>query len=249
MIGRCVLVAAALSGVAQAGGWAQAADHGISINSVGMAEDSSGDARLLFESYAEAGLGDRFTAIFTFESEVVGDSAMYGFRGGGGLRYSFAPPSVDPWQIGLEARITYQDYGSAIADPVFAGDGVGAVLQVDAGRAFQIGGRHAFANLSAGWVWRGDTADEWRLSATAGLDLSAAWQAGIAYFSTYAPGDLYDPGAYEKHEVQASLRWTIDADYALSLSVSRTVAAERTPKETTLRLAIWTFLYPDPDED
>lgn len=249
MIRRCLFPALAMSAAAQAGGWAQTEDFGLSISSVGLARSADGGERVLFESYAEAGLGDGFTAVFTFESELAEGMAMHGLRGSGGLRFSLEPQAGGSWQVGLEARVTYQDHGTAIADPVFAGDGVGAVLQVDAGRAFDLAGLHAFANLSAGWSWRGNTADEWRLSAVAGLDLSADWQVGVGYFSTHAPGGRYDPGVYEKHEIQASLRWTIDADYALGLSLTQTVFAERAPEETTLRLALWTFLYPEPEED
>lgn len=240
-------IAILLSGAACAGAWPQPADHGISINSVGYASGADSDGRVLFDSYAEAGVGDGFTAVFTFESKMAGGMAMYGWRAGGGLRFSLEPPSASPWLLGVEARINYQDFGSAIGDPVFAGDGVGTAIQFDAGRAFEIAGRHAFANVTAGWSWRGNTADEWRLNVVTGIDLGESWQLGAAYFSTYAPGDLYDPGVYEKHEAQLSLRWRIDADYALALSAAQTISTDRAPRETTLRIALWTFLYPSED--
>ena len=154
MIVRLLCLAMLPIGTAVAGAWLQEADYGLSINSVGLARSADDSQRVLFESYAEAGLGDGFTAVFTFESELADGMAMYGLRGAGGLRFSFEPDAVSPWLIGLEARITYQDYGTAIGDPVFAGDGVGALLQADAGRAFELWGLHAFANLSAGWTWR-----------------------------------------------------------------------------------------------
>ncbi len=249
MIDRLLVASVALTCVACAGAWPQDSGFGLTINSVGLARSADDRQRVLFDSYAEAGLGDNFTAVFTFESELADGMAMYGLRGGGGLRFSFEPADVAPWIVGLEARITYQDYGSAIGDPVFAGDGVGAVLQADAGRAFEVWGMHAFTNVSAGWSWRGNTSDEWRLNAVAGLDLSDTWQTGAGYFSTYSPGDLYDPGVYEKHEAQLWLRWRIDADYALAISAARTLSVDRAPDETTLRLALWTFIYPDPEGD
>ena len=234
---------------ALAGAWPQPLEHGLSISSVGYASGANGGDRVLFDSYAEAGMGDGFTAVFSFESELASGMAMYGWRAGGGLRFSLEPETASPWLFSIETRISYQDYGSAIGDPVFAGDGTGAAIQFDAGRAFQIGGMHGFANVSAGWSWRGNTSDEWRINAVAGLDLSESWQIGAGYFSTYAPGELYDPGVYEKHEAQVSLRWKIDADYALALSAAQTISADRVPEETTLRLSLWTFLYPEPDDD
>ena len=249
MIVRYALLAMSLASVARAGAWPQEADFGISINSVGLARAEDGSQRILFDSYAEAGLDDGFTAVFAFESEIAEGMATYGLRGSGGLRLSFEPDAVSPWLLGVEARISYQDFGSTIGDPVFAGDGVGAIVQLDAGRGFEVWGRHAYTNLSVGWSWRGNTADEWRFNAVAGLDLDDDWQAGIGYFSTYAPGDLYDPGVYEKHEVQLSLRWKIDADYALAISAAQTVAVDRASDETTLRLALWTFIYPEPAEN
>ncbi|MFT3808314.1 MAG: hypothetical protein QM698_00165 [Micropepsaceae bacterium] len=248
MIARAALAAVSLCGFALAGAWPQSVDHGLSISSVGYASGADDGARVLFDSYAEAGLGDGFTAVFTFESELAHGMAVYGWRAAAGLRYSHEP-AASPWLFSIEARISYQDYGSAIGDPVFAGDGAGAVLQADAGRAFQIAGLHAFANVSAGWSWRGNTADEWRVNAVAGIDLSDSWQIGAGYFSTYAPGDLYDPGVYEKHEAQLSLRWRIDADYALAISAGQTISADRAAEETTLRLALWTLLYPAAEDD
>lgn len=246
---RAVLFGILCTAAAHAGAWPQPYDHGISINSVGYASDPNGTERWLFDSYAEAGLGDGFTAVFTFESEMAGGIAMYDLRGSGGLRYSLEPIAASPWLFGIEARLSYQDYGSAIGDPVFAGDGVGTLVQFDAGRSFEIGGMHAFADLTGGWSWRGNSADEWRFNAVAGINLSESWQAGAGYFSTYAPGGLYDPGAYEKHEVQISIRWTIDTDYALAISAAQTIAADRVAEETTVRLALWTFLYPAPEDD
>lgn len=249
MITRALGFAVFFAGAALAGAWPQAPEHGISINSVGLARAPDDSQRVLFDSYAEAGLGDGFTAVFTFESELADGMAMYGLRGSGGIRLSFEPEQVSPWLVGVEARISYQDYGSAIGDPVFAGDGVGAVLQAEAGRAFEVWGVHAFTNFTAGWTWRGNTSDEWRFNAVAGLDLDDNWQAGAGYFSTYAPGDLYDPGVYEKHEAQIWLRWRIDADYALAVSAAHTLSVERAPEAMTLRLALWTFIYPAPEDD
>jgi len=246
---RMLAAAILLSGAAEAGAWPQAKAHGLSISSVGITRVPDRTQRLLFEGYGEAGLGSDLTAVFTFEGEMTRGAAIYSWRAGGGLRWSFTLEDSDPWRFSIEARASWQDYGSALADPVFAGDGLGALLQADAGRSFKIEGLNAFANLSAGWAVRGGTADEWRLAAVAGLDLDDDWQLGVGYFATYAPGDLYDPGVYEKHEAQLSVRWRIDADYALALSLAQTLAGDRVPEETTLRLALWTFLYPEPDDD
>ncbi len=243
------LIAVLCVAPAAAGAWAQPKDYGLSINSVGLAQASDGVQRLVFEGYGEAGLGSDLTAIFAFEGEMTRGAASNSWRAGGGLRWSFQLADAPDWRFALEGRGSWQDYGTALADPVFAGDGLGAAVQVDAGRAFQAFGAHAFANFSAGWAWRGDTADEWRLNAVAGIDLDDDWQLGAGWFSTFAPGDLYDPGVYEKHEAQLSLRWRLDADYALGLSAAQVIAADRAPRETTLRLALWTSFYPEPDED
>lgn len=241
---RFLAVGALLAGAASAGAWPQEPGRGLAINSVGLASAEGQAQRLLFEGYGEAGIGAGLTAVFTFEGEMTRGTALYGWRAGAGLRWSFALEDAGPWVFGVEARANWQDHGSALNDPVFAGDGVGGVLQADAGRSFRVWGADGFANLSAGWAWRGETADEFRFSAVAGLDLAEDWQAGAAYFSTYAPGDLYDPGVYEKHEANVSLRWRVHPDYALSLSLSQTLASDRAPRETVLRLAVWTFFAP-----
>lgn len=241
------MIAAFCVGPAAAGAWPQAADHGLSINSVGVAVAPDGTQRLLFEGYGEAGLGAGLTAVFTFEGEMTRGAAAYSWRAGGGLRWSFALEDAPEWHFALEGRGGWQDYGSALGDPVFAGDGFGGLVQADVGRGFRLWDASGFINLSAGWAWRGNTADEWRVNVLGGLDLAPDWQIGLGYFSTYAPGDLYDPGVYEKHEVQLSLRWRLDADYALSISAARTLAGDRVPRETALRVALWTFFAPSPD--
>ena len=73
------------------------------------------------------------------------------------------------------------------------------------------------------------------LASSAGIDVDPAVQLGASYAATFAPGEFYEPLAYEKHEIQTWTRWRIDADYALSLSVSHTLAADRAPVETAIR--------------
>ncbi len=242
---RHLMSCAFLAGTAAAGAWPQEAGQGLSINSVGLAVTPDLERRLLFEGYGEAGLGAGLTAVFTFEGETVPGSTLYGWRAGAGLRWSFTLDGADPWRFAIEARGGWQDHGSALADPVFAGDGFGSVLQADAGRSFELWGRSGYLNLSAGWASRGNTADEFRINAVAGIDLDPEWQVGVGIFSTYAPGDLYDPGVYQKHEVQIALRWRIDADYALGFSLARTVLTDRAPSEAVLRVAVWTFFRSD----
>ncbi len=65
-----------------------------------------------------------------------------------------------------------------------------------------------------------------------------------AWRSTIAPGDDLIPGAYEKHGLDAGLRWRFLDDWAISLSVGRTLAADRTPAESLVRLSIWNWSSP-----
>lgn len=233
---------------AAAGAWPQDKDYGLSINGVGIAQAPGREQRLLFEGYGEAGLGSALTAVFSFESEMTYGATVYSWRAGGGLRWSFSLEDAAPWRFAVEARASWQDFGTALGDPVFAGDGLGGLLQADAGRSFDVWGVPGFVNFSAGWAWRGNTADEWRVNVVAGFDVDEDWQVGLGYFSTSAPGDVYDPGVYEKHEAQVSLRWRLDADYALAVSAAHVLSGDRVPTETTLRVALWTFFYPEPDD-
>ncbi len=238
------LVAAAAASSAFAGAWPQQLDHGLSINQAGQAYREGG-RRLLFEGYGEAGLGDGLTVIFSFDSDQNHGSGESMWRAGAGLRYSFQTALAPSWWFAAEAGGRYQGRQSVVVDPVFAGDGLGASIRLDAGRSFEIFDLHAYANFSVAYVGRRFAPAEKKIEFVSGVDLSEDWQAGFGYFATFAPGAFYEPGAYEKHEAQLSLRWRIDADYALSISASRSFLTDRTPEETTLRLALWTFFWPE----
>jgi hypothetical protein len=131
---------------------------------------------------------------------------------------------------------------------VFAGDGLGGGLRLDAGRNLEVLGHTAFLNVGLGAMYRRHAPVEWRFETTTGLDLTDRWQMGLGYAATLAPGAWYEPGAYEKHELQAWLRWRVDSDYAISVSVTQVIAADRTDRDTVFRIGLWSFIYPEPDE-
>jgi hypothetical protein len=244
---RAVLCAAACALIleAAAGAWPQAPDHGIAINQAGYAISGDRDGRLVFDGYGEAGLGGGWTAVFAFDGDMDTAGGLYVWRAGGGLRFSHAFDGLPGWQFGGELVLRYQGHESVVVDPVFAGDGLSGGVRLDAGRNFEAFGVPGFVNLGVGYTYRRLAPAEMRVELTGGLDLSPDWQAGVGLASTFAPGAFYEPGAYEKHEAQAWLRWRLDADYALSLSVAQTLAVERTPMETTIRIGLWTFFAPD----
>ena len=240
-----VVVAVALAPRAMSGAWPQEPDHGFALNQAGFAFGDTGDGRLVFDGYGEAGVGGGFTAVFAFDGDLDRATSQYVWRGGAGLRFSFSLDDAPGWIFAAEGMLRYQGHEALIADPVFAGDGLGGGVRFDVGRPFEIFGYQAFANLGVGYTYRRMAPGETRLELVSGIDLTTSWQAGAGYAATFAPGKFYEPGAYEKHEMQAWLRWRIDRDYALSISVTQTLAAERAPYETTLRMALWTFFYPE----
>lgn len=242
------LSAAALTSKVESGAWAQPEDYGFALDQFGLAYGRDGGRRQLFEGYGELGFGDDWTLVYKYEADSAADQGSYVWRIAGGLRRTFELAQVPDWVFAAEGSLRYQGHTSVVFDPVFAGDGFGGAVRLDAGTAFDLFGRHGFANLSGGYVVRRLAPDEVKLEAVAGLDLSDTWQAGTGYFGSIAPGKFFEPGAYEKHEVQAWLRWAFDVDYAVQLSVSQTFLTDRTPQETTLRLAVWSFIRPDEAE-
>jgi hypothetical protein len=245
---RLLLAALALTPQAQAGAWPQEPGHGFAINQSGYGFTEDDRTRLLFDTYAEAGLGHGLTAVFAFDGDLSPDISQYVWRAGAGIRASFDTDLAPGWLFSAEATLRYQGHQSLIVDPVFAGDGIGYGARLDAGRSLSLFDLTGFVNLSAGWVHRAQAPAEIKLEAVAGLDLSDTWQTGLGYFGSRADGAFFDPGAYEKHEAQAWLRWRIDADYALALSLAQTIAVDRVPHETTVRLALWTFFYPEVED-
>lgn len=238
---------AALAGPALAGAWPQAEEHGFALNQAGYATGGQGDGRLVFDGYGEAGLGGGWTAVFAFDSDLDRATSQSVWRAGGGLRYSLSLDGLPGWHFSAEATLRYQGHESLVLDPVFAGDGLGGGLRLDAGVSFELLGRPAFADLGIAYTHRRLAPAETRIELSAGIDVDPAVQLGASYAATFAPGEFFEPGAYEKHEVQTWTRWRIDADYALSLSLSYTVAADRAPVETAIRLGLWTFFYPEPE--
>lgn len=240
------LLAALLTHTAWAGAWPQPPDHGFAINQIGYAARDGGDAdRLVFNGYGEAGLGGGVTAIFAFDGDLDRGATEYVWRGALGARLSFAFDAAPDWLFAVEGALRYQDHAGGVIDPVFAGDGWGGSLRLDAGRAFEVFDRHAFANAAVSYTYRGDAPGETRLELVCGLELSPSWQAGLGFASTFAPGAFYEPGAYERHEADGWLRWRLDGDYAVAFSVTRTLASERAAPDTVFRLGLWTFFAPD----
>ena len=243
-----MFVHVAIQPAALAGAWPQQPGYGFAINQSGYGFAADGRKRIVFDGYAEAGLGYGLTAIFLFDSDLSPDTSQFVWRAGGGLRASFSTDLLPGWMLSAEASVRYQGHESLVVDPVFAGDGVGYGGRIDAGRSFEVFDLNGFFNVSSGYVYRSMAPGEIKLEAVAGLDLDEDWQIGAGYFGSIAPGEFFEPGAYEKHEVQAYLRWRIDVDYAVAISVAQTVAVARTADETTFRLALWTYFYPPPPD-
>lgn len=244
-----VAAAQATTSSAAAGAWSQDQDYGFALNQSGYALADSGEGRLLFDGYGEAGVGDGLTVVFAFDGDLDQAASQYVWRGGAGLRFSFALDGAPGWTFSVEGAVRYQGHEAVIVDPVFAGDGLGGALRLDAGHSLELFDRHVFANLGVSYTYRRLAPGETKLEFVSGIDLGPSWQMGLGYTATFAPGEFYDPGAYEKHEAQAWLRWRIDRDYALSLSVTQTLAADRAPSETALRVGLWTFFYPEDGGD
>lgn len=235
----------ALSCDAAGGAWPQPADHGFALNQTGYAASENSAGRLLFDGYSEAGLGGGWTAVFAFDGDLERATSQYVWRAGGGLRFSLALDDVPEWQFSAELTLRYQGHESVFVDPVFAGDGLGGGVRLDAGRAFALFGLHGFANLGVGYTYRRLAPAETRIDLAAGIELAPDWQVGAGLAATFAPGAFYEPGAYEKVEAQTWLRWRLDDDYAVSVSVTQTLAATRAPVETSIRIGLWTFFAPE----
>lgn len=231
-----------ISGAARAGAWPQPAGEGFALTATGYALRAGETPRLTFNGYGEAGLGGDLTAVFLFDGDLDLAATDYVWRAGAGLRTTFALDEEHTWLVSVEGTVRYQDHAALIPDPVFAGDGWGGGVRADAGHAFLLMGRHAFADLGVSYTYRSLAPAETRVEIAAGLDLTVHWQAGLGLASTFAPGAFYEPGAYEKHEAEIWLRWRLDDAYALSISVMQTLAAERAAQETVIRLGVWTFI-------
>jgi cellulose synthase/poly-beta-1,6-N-acetylglucosamine synthase-like glycosyltransferase len=250
--GKAWVLSAALSAAVftervDGGAWSEADGHGFVLDQAGLAYGPQGRTRERFQAYGEYGVGGNWTAVYGFEADTAADKSSYVWRLAGGARRTLDFELVPGWLLAAEATVRYQGHTSAVPDPVFAGDGFGAGVRLDAGRSFDAWGYHAFGNLSAGYVVRQQAPDEIKLEMVGGVDLSGSWQIGTGYFGSIADGPFFEPGAYEKHELQSWLRWRMDEDFALQVSVARTVYTERTPQETVLRIGVWSFIRPDPE--
>lgn len=240
-------IVAALSGSALGGAWEQEEDVGLVIVQAGVGFPEGGSIRLLNEGYSEFGLGGSFTSVLTFDSVVEPADTQTVWHGTLGVRYTHRFESLPDLVFGIEPRIGYQTHESVVSDPVFAGDGWSYGVRIDAGHAFEVWDLQAFANVGAAASTRSEADGEYKLEFVAGVDLSEDWQLSLGYFGTIAPGDLTEQGAYSKHDVGLTILWRFDEAQSLAASIAQTVYADRTARETAVRLALWTSFASEPE--
>lgn len=239
---RRVAASLLLAGSAEAGAWTQNEGHSLSITSAGWLVPGAGRERAAFGTYAEYGWSDRLTIVFSSDGEADFAGGTRIVRLGGGVRVDLL--RAGDWRMAVEPMLRWQDESDASGLPFLIGEGYGYSIRADAGTPLTVFGYTGFFNAAATYVARPMAADEWRLDLDAGFDLTDRWQISAAWRSTIAPGDALIPGAYEKHGLEAGLRWRFLDDWAISLSVGRTVLTDRAPAESVVRVSIWNWSSP-----
>jgi len=222
--------------------------------------DGSGDrvprsryAKTELSAYAEYGLAEGLTVLFSPRLEDVNDSSKWG-GARTGLGYT---------EIGARARFVRFDaqkpgvwQGSVVSmqgsvripgsvddnDPLLVGNNV---FEIDArllfGTSFMLGPWSSFVNAEAGYRWRdGDPPSELRGDLTFGVRPRPDWLALAQVFqvTTLGGGSRgFRAGAYTR--VQLSVVHDIDARWSVQVGANSVVAGRRALAENGVMLAVW----------
>ena len=210
-------------------------------------------AKTELSAYAEYGLAEGLTVLFSPRVEDVNDSSQWG-GARTGLGYT---------EIGARARFVRFDarepgiwQGSVLSlqgsvripgslddnDPLLVGNNV---FEVDArllfGTSFMLGPWSSFANAEAGYRWRdGDPPSELRGDLTLGVRPRPDWLALAQVFQVTTVGGGsggFRAGAYTR--VQLSVVHDLDARWSVQVGGNSVVAGRRALAENGVMLAVW----------
>ena len=210
-------------------------------------------AKTELSAYAEYGLAEGLTVLFSPRVEDVNDSSQWGgARTGLGyteigararfVRFDAREPGV--WQgsvLSLQGSVRIP--GSLDDnDPLLVGNNV---FEVDArllfGTSFMLGPWSSFANAEAGYRWRdGDPPSELRGDLTLGVRPRPDWLALAQIFQVTTVGGGsggFRAGAYTR--VQLSVVHDLDARWSVQVGGNSVVAGRRALAENGVMLAVW----------
>lgn len=210
-------------------------------------------AKTELSAYAEYGLAEGFTLLFSPRLEDVNDSSKWGgARTGLGyteigararfVRFDAAKPGV--WQgsvVSMQGSVRIPG-STDDNDPLLVGNNV---LEVDArllfGTSLMLGTWSGFVNAEAGYRWRdGDPPSELRGDLTFGVRPQPDWLALAQVFQVTTVGGGsggFRAGAYTR--VQLSVVHDLDARWSLQVGANSVVAGRRALAENGLMLAVW----------
>lgn len=203
-------------------------------------------------AYAEYGLAEGFTVLFSPRVESVNDSSQWG-GARTGLGYTelgararfvrFQPKEPGIWQgsvASLQGSVRVPG-STDDEDPLLVGNNV---FEIDArllfGTSFALGEWSSFVNVEAGYRWRdGDPPSELRTDLTLGLRPKPDWLllAQVFQVNTIGGNANFPAGAYTR--AQLSVVHDIDSRWSLQVGANSVVAGRRALAENGVLLAVW----------
>lgn len=210
-------------------------------------------AKTELSAYAEYGLAEGLTVLFSPRLEDVNDSSKWGgARTGLGytelgararfVRFEAEKPGV--WQgsvVSMQGSVRIP--GSVDDnDPLLVGNNV---FEVDGrllfGTSFMLGPWSSFVNAEAGYRWRdGDPPSELRGDLTFGVRPRPDWLALAQVFQVTTVGGGsggFRAGSYTR--VQFSVVHDLDARWSVQVGANSVVAGRRALAENGVMLAVW----------
>lgn len=246
-----------MCGKAQAGAWPPEAGSGLAIvkyESVRSTQDfdhrggrATGKpaAERAVTQWRERGVSDQLTVQTKIsmvegrfvETDLYGEDLHFAYWGQGpievGARYA----------VVQRERTAVAVYGGAIIDgigrnTIYAPPGRGGVdweLRLLAGRSMKVLGRETFGEVQAARLFRGGMADEMRLDATAGVEISRAWQVLVQTYAGRAERGESRP-LWLKGELSVVRRL---GAFRVQAGWRRTLAGRHVPVDRGPVLALW----------
>ncbi len=210
-------------------------------------------AKTELSAYAEYGLAEGLTVLFSPHLETVNDSSTWGgARTGLGyteigararfVRFGAEKPGI--WQgsvVSMQGSVRIP--GSVVDnDPLLVGSDV---FEIDArllfGTSLMLGTSSAFLNAEAGYRWRdGDPPSELRGDLTFGVRPRPDWLALAQVFQVTTVGGGsggFRAGSYTR--VQLSAVHDLDDRWSVQLGANTVVAGRRALAENGVLLAVW----------
>lgn len=223
------------------------------FDGAGRREPRARYAKTEVSAYAEYGLAEGFTVLFSPRLEDVNDSSKWGgARTGLGyteigararfVRFEAEQPGI--WQ-GSVASVqgSVRVPGSVVDnDPLLVGSNV---FEIDArvlfGTSLMLGSWSAFLNAEAGYRWRdGDPPSELRGDLTFGVRPRPDWLALAQVFQVTTVGGGsggFRAGSYTR--VQLSAVHDLDERWSVQVGANTVVAGRRALAENGVILAVW----------